>query len=141
MYGHRMSTQRVSSASPYEPLVGYCRALKVGDRILVSGTAPIGDDGQAFAPGNPEAQARRCFEVALRAVTQLGGDLTHVVRTRMYLTRAEDWEAVAKVHGEHFAAVRPVATAVVVNALIHPDWLLEIEMEADLGSTPAVVDP
>jgi enamine deaminase RidA (YjgF/YER057c/UK114 family) len=133
-----MSTQRVSSASPYEPLVGYCRALKVGDRILVSGTAPIDDEGGAFAPGDPEAQARRCFEVALRAVEQLGGKATQVVRTRMYLTRAEDWEAVARVHGEQFGNTRPVATAVVVNALINPDWLLEIEVEADLRSAPAV---
>ena len=132
-----MPTQRVSSASPYEPIVGYCRALRVEDRIVVSGTAPIGDDGKSFAPGDPEAQARRCFTVAARAVEQLGGSLQQAVRTRMYLTRAEDWEVVARVHGEFFSEVRPVATAVVVSALIDPDWLLEIEVEVDLRSTPA----
>jgi enamine deaminase RidA (YjgF/YER057c/UK114 family) len=132
-----MTTRRVSSASPYEPTVGYCRALRVGDRISVSGTAPIGDDGEPFAPGDPEAQMRRCLEVAGRAVEELGGTLQQAVRTRMYLTRREDWEAVARAHGEVFGPVRPVATAVVVAGLVDPAWLVEVEVEVDVASTPA----
>jgi enamine deaminase RidA (YjgF/YER057c/UK114 family) len=132
-----MPTSRVHSASPYEPLVGYCRALRVGDRILVSGTAPIDDDGRPFAPGDPVAQTRRCLEVARRAVEQLGGTLAHTIRTRIYLTRVEDWPAVAQVHGEVFGPVRPVATAVVVAGLLDPQWRLELELELDLRSTPA----
>lgn len=132
-----MNTRRVSSASPYEPRVGYCRALRVGDRILVSGTAPIGDDGRPHAPGDPGAQMRRCLELARRAVEQLGGTLAQTVRTRMYLTRREDWEAIASAHGEVFGSVRPAATAVVVAGLVDPAWRVEVELEVDLASTPA----
>jgi enamine deaminase RidA (YjgF/YER057c/UK114 family) len=132
-----VATERVGSASPYEPVVGYCRALRVGDRILVSGTAPIGEDGRPHAPGDPHAQMARCLEIARQAVERLGGSLSQTVRTRMYLTRAEDWEAVSRAHGAVFGQVRPVATAVVVAALIDPAWRVEIELEVDLRSTPA----
>jgi enamine deaminase RidA (YjgF/YER057c/UK114 family) len=80
---------------------------------------------------------RRCLEVARRAVEELGGTLAHTVRSRMYLTRREDWEAVAQAHGEVFGRVRPAATAVVVAGLVDPAWLVELELELDLGSTPA----
>lgn len=123
---------RWRSASPYEGEAGFCRALRTGDRILVAGTAPVGPDGEPFAPGDAAAQARRCFAIAREAIERLGGTMDRVVRTRMYLTDAADWEAVARVHGEVFGGHPPVATCVVVDSLLDPAWLLEIEAEAHL---------
>lgn len=120
----------VRSASPYEALFGFCRARRVGDRILVAGTAPVGDDGATVCPGDPAGQARRCFEIVERALAELGGALDDVVRTRMYLIRINDWQAVAAVHGEVFGTVAPVATLVGVAALIDPEWRIEVEAEA-----------
>ncbi|MCA8956613.1 MAG: methyltransferase domain-containing protein, partial [Planctomycetes bacterium] len=130
---------RAASASPYERTAGFCRALRVGRRILVSGTAPIGDDGRPFAPGDPGAQMRRCLEVARCAVEELGGTLAQTVRTRMFLCRLGDWNAVQAVHGEVFSRVRPVATAVLVAGLLDPAWCVEVELEVDLDATPAEV--
>ena len=132
-----MATRRISSASPYEPAVGFCRALRVEDRILVSGTAPIDEEGRPHAPGNVGQQARRCFEIAQRAVEELGGSLAGAVRTRMYLTPEADWQAVADAHSAFFGSVRPAATAVRVAALLDPAWEVEIEVEVDVRSTPA----
>lgn len=129
-------SERVQSASPYEATVGYCRALRVGDTIHVSGTAPIADDGSNAAPGDAGAQARRCLEVAKNALARFGAGFDHVVRTRLYMVRREDWPAIAEAHGEAFADVRPACTGVLVAGLIDPDWLVEIELEADLRSTP-----
>ncbi len=122
--------ERISTGSPYEPLFGFCRALRVGDAIHVAGTAPIGPDGETVGVGDAAAQARRCFEICREALEKLGGGLGDVVRTRMFLTRIEDWEAVGRVHGEFFAEVRPVATMVGVAQLIRPEWLVEIEVDA-----------
>lgn len=127
--------ERVFSGSPYEPQAGFCRALRRGNRILVAGTAPIEDDGSNTAPGDVQAQARRCFLVALRAVSELGGGAADVVRTRMFLTDATDFADVSQVHGEFFAAHPPVATAVVVAGLLDPVWKIEIELEAELASS------
>ncbi len=103
-------------------------------RILISGTAPIGDDGTAVCVDDPTGQTRRCFEIIERALTSLGAGLGDVVRTRMYLTRVEDWEAVGAVHGEVFGALGdahpPVATMVAVAGLIDPEWRIEVEAEA-----------
>ena len=129
-----MSGRRdVRSASPYEKLFGFCRALRVGDRVLVAGTAPIGDDGQTVAPGDAAVQARRCFEIIVRALERLGATPNDVVRTRMFLTHIDDWEAVGRVHGEVFGEAAPVATMVGVSRLIDPDWRVEIEAEALVG--------
>ena len=122
--------QRVASGSPYEPTIGFCRALRVGDRLLVAGTAPIWPDGSCDP--DPKVQARRCFEIILEAMRQLGGEARHVVRTRMFLTDAGYAEAVGEAHGEVFAEVRPVATMVVVAGLLDPRWKVEIEAEAIL---------
>ena len=122
--------RRISSQSPFEPLFGFCRALRIGNRIEVAGTAPIGADGKTVGVGDPTAQTRRCFEICQQAVEQLGGRLEDVIRTRMFLTRIEDWQAVGAVHGEFFAEVRPVATMVQVAGLIDPDWRIEVEVEA-----------
>jgi enamine deaminase RidA (YjgF/YER057c/UK114 family) len=125
-----MKRRNVRSTSPFEELFGFCRATRVGDRVLVAGTAPIGDDGRTVAPGDPEAQTRRCFDVIGRALARLGAGYGDVVRTRMFLTRIEDWEIVGKVHGEYFRDTMPVATLVEVSRLIDPDWRVEIEAEA-----------
>jgi enamine deaminase RidA (YjgF/YER057c/UK114 family) len=125
---------RVSSASPYESLFGFCRALRSGDVVHVAGTAPIGDDGKPFAPGNPAAQTRRCFEIARRSLEELGASLDDVVRTRMFLTNIDDWKEVGQVHGEIFKEVRPVTTMVEVSRLIDPEWRVEIELEAHVRS-------
>jgi len=120
--------QRVSSGSPFEPRIGFSRALRVENRVLVSGTAPVMPDGSCDP--DPEAQARRCIEIILAALREVGAGPEHVVRTRTYLTRAEDWEAVGRAHGDVFVGVRPAATMVVVAALLDPRWRVEIEAEA-----------
>lgn len=120
------------SASPYEEQIGFSRAVRAGGRILVSGTAPIGPDGETVE-GDAYVQARRCFEIAVAAVEALGGTAGDVVRTRMYLTDAGDWEAVGRAHGERFRGVDPAATMVVVKELLDPRWKVEIEVEAVVG--------
>ena len=122
--------QRVASGSPYEPTIGFCRAMRVGDRVLVAGTAPIWPDGSCDP--DPQVQARRCFEIILEAMRQLGGEARHVVRTRMFLTDASYAGAVGTAHGEVFAEIRPVATMVVVAGLLDPRWKVEVEAEAIL---------
>lgn len=120
-----MERRRASSGSPYEPVIGFSRAVRVGDRVLVSGTGPVGADD---AP--PAEQMRRCIEIAGSALGELGATLDHVVRTRTYLTDASHWEAVGAVHGEAFAEARPAATMVVVAGLLDPRWTVELEAEA-----------
>jgi enamine deaminase RidA (YjgF/YER057c/UK114 family) len=122
--------RRVSSASPFEELFGFCRATRVGDRIHVAGTAPIGSDGSTVGVGDPAAQAKRCFEIIGAALDELGGCYDDVVRTRMFLTHIDDWEVVGRVHGDYFRDVRPVSTMVAVARLIDPDWRVEIEADA-----------
>jgi enamine deaminase RidA (YjgF/YER057c/UK114 family) len=123
--------RRVASGSPYEPVVGFSRALRVGDRVLVSGTAPIWPDGSCDP--DPEAQAVRCLEIILAALAEAGAGPEHVVRTRMYLVDPADWEAVGRAHGAAFADVRPAATMVVVAGLLDPRWRVEMEAEAVVG--------
>jgi enamine deaminase RidA (YjgF/YER057c/UK114 family) len=122
--------QRVFTGSPFEARLGICRAVRVGHVIAVSGTAPLGPDGRTVGHGDPAAQARRAIEIIQAALTQLGSGLHDVVRTRLLLTRIEDWESVARVHGEYFAEIRPVNTVMQVVRFIDPDWLLEIEADA-----------
>ena len=124
-----MAARRVSSGSPFEPVIGFSRAIRAGDRIYVSGTGPVGADDADAA-----TQMRRCIEIVAGALNELGATLDDVVRTRMYLTDASDWEAVGRVHGEAFANVRPAATMVVVAALLDPRWTVEMEAEALLRS-------
>lgn len=123
--------RRIASGSPFEPRIGFSRAVRVGDRVLVSGTAPVWPDGSCDP--DPEAQTRRCLEIVLAALREAGAAPGHVVRTRMFLTDAADWEAVGRAHGAVFGAVRPAATMVVVKALLDPRWKVEIEAEAVIG--------
>ena len=122
-----MTRQNLPGTSPYEPIIGFSRAVRVGNAIHVSGTGPVGADDLDVV-----AQTRRIFEIAAEVLQRAGSSLNDVVRTRMYLTRAEDWEAVGRVHGEYFAQVRPAATMVVVAQLLNPKWRVEIEFDAVL---------
>ena len=122
--------QRASSGSPYESVIGISRAVRAGDFVAVAGTAPLDAEGRTVAPGDAGAQARRCFEIVARALEGLGAGVGDVVRTRILLTRIEDWEAVARVHGEFFADVRPANTVVQVVRFIEADWLVEVEADA-----------
>lgn len=122
--------QRISSGSPFEATIGFSRAVRVGDRVLVSGTGPVWPDGRC--PHDAGVQARRCFEIIAGALDEAGATLSDVVRTRMYLTSAADADAVSAVHGELFGAVRPAATMVIVAGLLVAAWRVEIEAEAVL---------
>jgi enamine deaminase RidA (YjgF/YER057c/UK114 family) len=120
-----------SSGSPFEPVIGFSRAIRVGSRVLVSGTGPVWPDGSCDP--DPERQALRCFDIAAQALADLGADLSDVVRTRMYLTDGSDWEAVGRAHAAMLADVRPAATMVVVAELLDPRWRVEVELEAEVG--------
>jgi enamine deaminase RidA (YjgF/YER057c/UK114 family) len=122
--------QRISSGSPFEPKVGISRALRLGNRVLVSGTAPIWPDGSCDP--DPEVQARRCFEIIIAALAEAGAQPNHVARTRMFLTDAADGDAVARAHAAVFGDARPVSTMVVVSGFLDPRWKVEIEAEAIL---------
>jgi enamine deaminase RidA (YjgF/YER057c/UK114 family) len=122
--------KNVSTGSPYEPIVGLSRAVRIGNTVAVAGTAPLGPDGKTVGVGDPKAQARRCFEISRAALEQLGAGLEDVIRTRILLTRIEDWKAVAEVHGEFFRDIRPVNTIMQVSRFIDPDWLIETEVDA-----------
>lgn len=124
------SRQHISSGSPYEPRLGIARAVRSGNIIALAGTAPIGEDGRTVAPGDAAAQARRCLEIVRDALKGLGADISQVIRTRILLTRIEDWERVGLVHGEFFGESRPVTTVMQVARFIDPEWLVEIEADA-----------
>jgi enamine deaminase RidA (YjgF/YER057c/UK114 family) len=117
--------RRASSGSPFEPTIGFSRAIRAGDRILVSGTGPVGADDADVV-----TQMRRCIEIVAASLNELGASLDDVVRTRVYLTDAQDWEAVGRAHGEAFENARPAATMVVVAGLLDPRWSVEMEAEA-----------
>src|SRR5215813_11637467 len=127
---NQRSRQSVSSGSPFEPRVGISRAVRSGKIIAVTGTAPLGPDGKTVAKGDPAAQARRCLEIIQSAVEGLGAKPSDIIRTRILLTRIEDWEQVAAVHGEFFGSIRPANTIMQVVRFIDPDWLVEIEADA-----------
>lgn len=122
--------RRVSSGGRWEATAGYSRAIAVGDGCWVAGTTDAGPDGRSPHPGDAAGQARACWEIVRRALEEAGFELADVVRTRMYVVRAGDAEAVAKVHGVVFAAVRPAATLVQVAGLMDPSMLVEVEAEA-----------
>jgi enamine deaminase RidA (YjgF/YER057c/UK114 family) len=128
----------ISGGSPFEPIIGFSRAVRAGNHVHLAGTGPVGAENE-----DAEGQARRAFAIAGEALASAGASFESVVRTRMYLTRVEDWEAVGRVHSEIFREIRPAATMVVVAALLNPAWRLEIEMEAiiDIEMDAEVDDP
>ena len=125
-----MNRTRTRSASPYEAEIGFCRAIRVGNRILVSGTAPVEPDGSS-TPGDAQ-QATRCLDIILAAIGQLGGTAADVVRTRIYLVDPGDARAVGCAHGARFGAAAPASTMIVVGGLLRPEWRVEIEAEAEV---------
>lgn len=131
-----MSRSSVSSGSPYEPIVGFARAVRIGNMIAIGDTAPIAPDGTNVGVGDPVAQARRCFEITREALEELGASLEDVIRTRFLLTRIDDWRAVAKVHGEIFSGIRPASTIVQVTRFVDPEWLVETEVDAVVIGVP-----
>jgi len=126
----RMKRHLISNGNPMEKIVGFSRAVRVGPYISVGGTAPVDLNGKTVGIGDPAAQARRCIEIIKDALEQAGSGLHDVVRTRLLLTRIEDWEAVIKVRAEYFRDIRPVDTIMQVNRFVNPEWLVEIEADA-----------
>ncbi len=125
-----MPFERVFSGAPWESKVGYCRAVKAGDHIFISGTAPVDDQGDVFAAGDGYAQTKRCLEIIDKALRELGVSRSAVVRTRMFVTDISRWEEYGRAHGEFFAEHPPATSMVEVRSLIHEDMLIEIEVDA-----------
>jgi enamine deaminase RidA (YjgF/YER057c/UK114 family) len=125
-----MTFQRVYSGAPWEEHVGYCRALRAGDRIFVTGTVAVEPDGSVHAPGDGYAQAARALRIIADALAELGATSEHVTRTRMFVTDIDRWEEFGRAHAEFFGPHRPTTTMVEVRRLIHPDMLIEIEADA-----------
>ena len=125
-----MTVQRVYSGAIWEGKVGYCRAIRTGDLIFVTGTVSVDDQGKSFAVGSPYEQAKRCLFIIERALKELGTDLSSVVRTRMFVTDISKWQEFGRAHGEHFRDFPPATTMVEVKSLIEPDLLIEIEADA-----------
>ena len=122
--------QNISGTSPFEPLIGFSRAVRVGNAVHVSGTGPVGADA-----ADASTQTRHTLEIIRAALERAGATMEDVVRTRIYLTHVEDWEAVGKAHGEVFGTIRPAATMVVVARLLNPTWRVEVEADAIIGDS------
>ena len=122
--------QNIRTGAPWESIVGYCRAVRVGPHVAVSGTAPVGDDGEVVGVGDPYVQAKRCIEIIEKALEEAGAGLGDVVRTRMYVTDIRQWEAIGQAHGEAFGDILPATAMVEVSQLIDPEMLVEIEADA-----------
>jgi enamine deaminase RidA (YjgF/YER057c/UK114 family) len=124
-----MRRRRVASGSPYEPAIGFSRAAVAGRHVSVAATAPIMPDG-GEPPADPYGQAKRCLEIVVKALEDAGSSVRDVIRTRCYLTSAEDWGDVGRAHGEVFSEVRPANAMIVVTGFIDPRWRVEIEADA-----------
>jgi enamine deaminase RidA (YjgF/YER057c/UK114 family) len=124
-----MTRTLISSGSPYEPSIGFSRAVRHGSWVAVSGTAPIGPDGSTACPGDLYGQTRRCLEIIREALERAGGGLESVIRTRLMLRDISAWKEAARAHGEVFGDIRPACTFVEVSGLIGDDWLIEVEAD------------
>lgn len=127
-----MKRQRISSSTKWEPIVGYSRAIRVGSMVYISGTTATNEKGEIIGVNNPYLQTHQAIQNIEKAIMQVGGNLNHLVRTRIYVTDISHWKDVGRAHGEFFANIRPATTIVEVSNLIHPDMLVEIEAEAIL---------
>jgi enamine deaminase RidA (YjgF/YER057c/UK114 family) len=115
----------IPGSSPYEPILGFSRAVRIGNHIHVSGTGPVDADD-----ADPATQTEQCLKLIAVALKEAGSSIEHVVRTRLYLTSREDWEEIGRIHGKFFSIVRPASTMVVVASLLNPTWRVEIEADA-----------
>ena len=122
--------QNISSGAPWESIVGYCRAVRVGPQVAVTGTASVGDEGEVVGVGDAYVQTKRCIEIIEKALKEAGSGLSDVVRTRIFVTDISQWEAIGRAHREVFADIRPATTMVEISRLIDPDMLVEIEADA-----------
>ncbi|MCH8944988.1 MAG: RidA family protein [Proteobacteria bacterium] len=120
----------VKTGTRWEPIVGYCRAVRVGSHIAVSGSAPVDENGELVGEGDPYLQARRCIEIIAAALNEAGAGLEHVVRTRMFVTDIDQWQEIARAHQEAFGSILPATSMVEVSRLIDPGMLIEIEADA-----------
>ncbi len=125
-----MTKKLIPSSSPYAAILGFSRAVRVGNFIAVGGTAPLGPDGKTVAVGDVAGQTRRCIEIIQAALKAAGASLSDIVRTRMILRDINDWETVAKVRSEYFKDIKPVDTVMQISTFVDPEWLIEIEVDA-----------
>jgi enamine deaminase RidA (YjgF/YER057c/UK114 family) len=125
-----MSRKLIGSGSPYEDILGFSRAVRVGNYVAVGGTAPIGEDGKTAAIGDVAGQAHRCYDIIRIALEKAGAGFDDVIRTRTFLRDIKDWEAVAKVRAGYFKEIKPVETIMEISRFVDNDWLIEIEVDA-----------
>lgn len=126
----RASISRHFTGTPWEPQVGYCRAIRAGNQIFISGTAPVDDEGNTVAPGDGYGQAKHCFQIIQKTLQAMDADLSNIVRTRMYVTDISRWEEYGRAHQDAMGAYPPATAMVEVRRLINPDMLIEIEVDA-----------
>lgn len=132
-----MERKLILNGNPMEEIVGFSRAVRVGPFVCIGGTAPVDANGKTVGVGDPAAQARRCLEITEDALVRAGASLKDVVRTRILLTRIEDWEAVIKVRAEYFREIKPVDTIMQIDRFVNPDWLVEFETDAVIAGEEA----